>query len=31
MTMDILEWSTRVDKRPIVATWGIRNKPEWLV
>lgn len=25
------EWATRVDKRPIVATWTNRNKPEWLV
>jgi len=24
------EWQTRVDKRPIVATWTNRNKPEWL-
>jgi hypothetical protein len=25
------EWQTRVDKRPIVATWTNRNKPDWIV
>jgi len=31
LTKKYSEWQTRVDKRPIFATWGVRNKPDWIV